>query len=373
MPPRTTRNSTGQRVATDVPRRTRRTKAIVPLAPLAPSVPPVPAVTTDEDADDGYADKVKWLKCRDQYGVPVIVKYSETGEGTHIIWNWAEYEEENASAAMNEDDDSMQEDVATPPPTTPGTTLQTPEQQQPYDAGSVLGTPVKRARPLQPSPTRFWGGHVPHAHEHPGLYRESNGDFRIIFDHEVGSSVNLSREQVEQRQTTNDQRIFVEQVKKLMAERDALREETNCSDAGGRDMVTDQPTVKRHVQTAGTDGTILLAGQPIHRPCHRVHAGQRTQADFITGPERERLNRCGRRMLGPEATILIDHNFCAGGRSDLPMRLKRWEIPEADEEMEDDSTKKTPLSDARRHLNMVDRRHHLAARRLGPEGTELVL
>lgn len=336
MAPRTTRNSNGLRSPV-VPRRATRSRAsaigkVPPTPPVAPPVTMSVGVDNDENQDDeNYSKGIKWLKCRDKYGVPVIVKYSATGEGVHLIWDWSEVEGREKSNAMDEYEDGMENDTGTPPPTAFKEALDTPQQQHPYDAGSVLRTPVKRARPLRPSPTRFGDRDIHSICEHPGLYREGNGDYRMILNHDVGSSVNLSREQVEQQQIMDDHKIFVIQLQKLMAETDATMREAAgpFSVDGCGDVTMGEVPTKRRVQTAGTSGTILLAGEPVHRPNHRVQAGQTAESASITGPNGERLDRYGHHMIGPKGTVLIDPTFCPKKRTRLPAPR---EIPEVEGE-----------------------------------------
>lgn len=322
MAPRTTRNSNGLR-SPGVPRRAARPRApvVAKVPPAPPVAPPVTmSVGADNDKNEYYSKEIKWLKCRDKYGVPVTVKYSATGEGVHLIWDWSEVEGREKSNAMDEDEDRMENDTGTPPPIAFKEAVNTPQQRYPYDAGSVLRTPVKRAKPLRPSPTRFGDRDIHSVCEHPGLYREGNGDYRMILSHDVGSYVNLSREQVEQQQIMDDHRIFVVQLQRMMAETEAaLREAVGPFSVDGcGDVTMDEAPTKRRVQTAGASGTILLAGEPIHQPNHRVQVGQTAESVSITGPNGERLDRHGRHMFGPEGTVLIDPTFCPKKRTRLP-------------------------------------------------------
>ncbi|KAL4078114.1 hypothetical protein V8B97DRAFT_1935074 [Scleroderma yunnanense] len=361
MAPRTTRNSNGLRSPV-VPRRAARPRAPVRSAKAPPAATAASMSTEAGDEDDEYySKKIKWLKCRDQYGVPVIVKYSDTGEGVHMIWNWSEFEDEEASNAMDEDEDVMEDDVATPPPTAFEKVLNTPQQQHPYDAGSVLRTPVKKAKPLRPSLTRLGDRGIYGGCERPGFYREVNGDYRMILNHDVGSLVNLSREQVEEQQIVDDHKIFVVQLQKLMAETEALtREDMGIIPAGGcGDVAMDEVPAKRRVQTAGPAGTILLSGEPIHQPNHRVQGDKMAGPDATTGPNGEKLDRQGRRMLGPEGTILVDPTFGPKRRTRLPAPR---EIPE--EEEVEVPVRKTPRRGPPRRVQLI-------ARPLGPEATEI--
>lgn len=364
MAPRTTRNSNGLRTPV-VPRRAARPRApvSVKVAPAPPVAPPVTmsiGADNDENKDEEYDSKeIKWLKCRDQYGVPVIVKYSATGEGVHMIWDWSEVEGKNSNA-MDEDEDEMESDMATPPPTALKEVWNTPQQQHPYDAGSVLRTPIKRAKPLHPSPTHFGNRGVHSAFHHPGLYQEGNGDYRMVLNHDVGSSVNLSKEQVEQQQVKDDHKIFVAQVQKMMAETDAvMREAVGLFPV---DVPMNWVPRKRRVQTAGPSGTIFLSGEPVHQPNHRVQVGQTIEPDFTTGPNGERMDRHGRRMLGPEGTVLIDPTFCPKRRTCLPTPN---EI--AEEEVEEMLPPAAECKTPRRGAGISPRR----AKPLGPEGTEV--
>lgn len=360
MPPRTTRNSQGLRTTTIAPRRAPRARA--------PVAAKTRRTTTSTADDECPPKKVQWLKCRDQYGIPVIVKYSDTGEGTHMVWDWSEANEESHTA--DTDDDAMDTDLGTPPPSTPREPLHTPQERRPYEAGSVLRTPVKRAK--QPNPPHFGDKGDHRIRGLPGLYRENNGDYRMTLNHEVGSSVNLSRDEVEQLRAVEDEKIFVVQLKKLMAEREAMGLGDKVWE---EDATMDEPAPNRRVQTAGPDGTILLSGQPVHQPNHgKVHANtQAPLSNYTTGPNGEICDRRGRRVLGPEGTVLIDPTFCPVKRPGrfLPVVAEERD----DEDVENGGTKQTPLSDARRYVNAMPIRRgqpHPSPKPLGPEGTELV-
>ncbi|KAI6121968.1 hypothetical protein F5141DRAFT_1211597 [Pisolithus sp. B1] len=361
MPPRTTRNSQGLRTTTIAPQRAPRARA--PVAAKARR-----AATSTAD-DECPPKKFQWLKCRDQYGIPVIVKYSDTGEGTHLVWDWSEANEE--SHTVDADEDDMDTDLGTPPPSIPREPPCTPQERRPYEAGSVLRTPVKRAK--QPNPPHFGDKGIHRIHELPGLHRGNNGNYRMILNHEVGSSVNLSREEVEQLRAVEDEKIFVAQLKKLMAEREAMGMGDRVWE---EDATMDEPAPNRRVQTTGPDGTILLSGQPVHQPNHgKVHANtQAPLSNHTTGPNGEICDRRGRRVLGPEGTVLIDPTFCPVKRAGLLLPVVAEEHD--DEDMEKGGTKQTPLSDARRYVNAMPIRRgqpHLSPKPLGPEGTELLV
>ncbi|KAI6007881.1 hypothetical protein EDC04DRAFT_2611253 [Pisolithus marmoratus] len=351
MPPRTTRNSQGLRTTVVAPRREPRARA--PVAAKARR-----ARTSTVNDDECPSKKIQWLNTL----IPGRALTS-CGIGPEI---------DKESHPPDADDDTMATDMDTPPTSIPRELPHTPQQRYPYDAGSVLQTPLKRARPLQPSPTRFGDKGVHCVHEHPGLYRGNNGDYRMILNHGVGSSVNLSREEVEQLRAVEDEKIFLVQLEKLMAESNAVR-------LGDRvweeDTTMDEPSQKRRVQTVGPDGTILLSGQPVHQPNHgKSNATIRAPlSNHTTGPNGEIRDRRGRRVLGPEGTILVDPTFCPGKRSRLPVPVVAEEDDDTD--MENGDTKQTPLSDARHYVNAMPIRRgqpHLSPKPLGPEGTELV-
>lgn len=358
MPPRTTRNSQGLRTAVVAPRCARRARA--PVAAQARR-----ATTSTANDAECPSKKIQWLKCRDQYGVPVIVKYSDTGEGIHMVWDWSGIDEN--SPTSDEDDDTMDTDLGTPPPSTASKSIHTPQQRHPYDAGSVLRTPVKRAKPLQPSPTRFGDKDVHCSHEYP---IGNNGNYRMILNHEVGSSVNLSREEVERLRVIEDEKIFFAQLEKLMAERSAM-----ClGDGVWEDATMDELSPKRRVQTAGPGGTILLSGEPVHQPNHgKVRANnQALLSNYKTGSNGELRDRRGRPVLGPEGTVFIDPTFCPAKRPGLHVPVVAKE--DDDEDMEDGGTNQTP-SDGRHYVNAMPIRRgpHPSPKPLGPEPTELVI
>lgn len=313
MPPRTTRNS--QRLRPIMPydessgRASSRRKAQQTCSPSAAT-----------SSKTGRTGEIKWLKCRDPDGIPVIVTYSQTGQGIYMVWDWSGVEDKD-DEPEEQDGSTSDVDRMTPAPSVIHAVPQTPQQQHPFDAGSVLRTPIKRSRALRLMPASMDEDGMFYVHNAPGVYRRSNGDYRIILDHAVGSSMNRTREQVEQGQLDDDMRIFEEQVLKWMAERDLTREVDvgSCSDSGYEDMEVDEPSQKRRVRTAGIDGTIITRSPPNHRPNHRAYGNERNpQPPFATGPNGEKLDRRGRKMLGPEGTILVDPNF-----SFLPVKHHR--------------------------------------------------
>ncbi|KAH7919315.1 hypothetical protein BV22DRAFT_970982, partial [Leucogyrophana mollusca] len=146
-----------------------------------------------------------YLRCTDVDGSEVTVTYSATGEGTHMRWKYPEPEQQRqASPALTQiDEDAEGDSMMTPPPGGPGWMPQTPVNQLPFDAGSVLRTPMKR--PLQRSPDRigfkgidFWRGNgVLHGKMEVD---KASGSIRYIPARPPGEGADLSRDQVVERQ-----------------------------------------------------------------------------------------------------------------------------------------------------------------------------
>ena len=210
-----------------------------------------------------------WLACRDEYGVFTTVAVSDTGEGVHVRWYYSEddceVDEEEADVEMmtavdKERDVTPQPSVTAAP--NEGTRLlfpHTPMAPQPYDAGSVILTPVKRAKPLQPSPPRIGDKGIRCLFEKDGVLRDFNGEARIVLRHPVGSIANLSREQVERLENEREERIVRVQVAKLLAERNRVEQE-RFSDSGYEDeMETDDDQSQRRLGREGANDTALVS------------------------------------------------------------------------------------------------------------------
>ena len=277
-----------------------------------------------------------WLACRDAYGVSTTIAVSETGEGIHIRWYYPEDDGEvdedgGADVVM-----AVDEERGVTPSTTAGPSNavrrpfpQTPMALHPYDAGSVIRTPVKKARPLQPSPPRIGDKGVRCLYEKGGVLRELNdGGVRVVLRHPVGSTANLSREQVERLENEREDEIVQVQVEKLLAAKRRIEEEEeHFSDSGYEDeMETDLPGL-------GREGTILVS-----------HDDSIVPSRVFRGPNGELLDHHGRQMLGQERTILVDSTYGS------PRRIRREEA----------------------FLVSTESLNGLRRARLGPEGTELI-
>ncbi|KAG9312665.1 hypothetical protein JVU11DRAFT_7081 [Chiua virens] len=161
-PGRTTRNSTYGRSSLSPPSKSRRT-SIKSLSESAPAYGSQAEGNTTRIVNNPAEDI--WFACRDSDGLPTSVSLSETGKGIHVRWEYpnydndgdAEAEEEIAEVEMMVDE---AHDIVTPPPTASGpwdahSPLTFSETQIAHDRcelGSVVLTPVKNLKPLQPSP-----------------------------------------------------------------------------------------------------------------------------------------------------------------------------------------------------------------------------
>ncbi|KAF9226417.1 hypothetical protein BS17DRAFT_777231 [Gyrodon lividus] len=263
------------------------------------------------------------------------------------------------------DDEAMVECENTPPPVAGPSNYaqhqvpQTPMQLHAFDAGSVVRTPVKKPKPLQASPTRIGDKGVNCLYEQGGVIRERDGAIRVVLHHALGSSANLSRDQVEQLEKEQESRIFHEQMKKMLAQKKQLeKEEERYSDSGyEEEMDTDEPLAERRVRTADTHGTILINRSEVEAAGPSIQWMQTKAPSFIRGPDGEMLDFQGRKMLGREGTILIDPNFVASRRARQPLQPAATDIINHLKSDEGTSDFQTP-----RQLQ----------RRFGPEGTELI-
>lgn len=327
-------------------------------------------------SDVGGTTGTPWLACRDGYGVLTTVAVSETGQGIHVRWYYPEddcevdedeYEDAGADAnvdmAMNVDEDRG----VTPPTAAAGPSKgvrppfpQTPMALQPYDAGSVILTPVKKAKPLQPSPPRIGDRGIRCLYEKGGVLRELNGGARIVIRHPVGSSANLSREQVERQEKEREEEIVRVQVEKLLAEKKRIVEEDErFSDSGYEDdMKTDTPSLPRSLRREKTNDTILITHDDLSDAVPPVSPEMETVSNVFRGPHGELLDRHGRQMFGREGTVLIDSTYT------LPRRVAREEAFLVSSSIEHQSS---------RELNHSASEVKVFCRpRFGPEGTELV-
>ncbi|KAH7905607.1 hypothetical protein BJ138DRAFT_979677, partial [Hygrophoropsis aurantiaca] len=154
------------------------------------------------------ASQQYYLRCTDVDGTEVTITYSATGEGTHLRWNYPEPQHREASPALTEIEEQMDEDadgdtMMTPPPCGAGWMPQTPMNQIPFDAGSVLRTPMKKT--LQRSPDRigfkgidFWrGSGVLHGKMEVD---KATGSIRYIPVRTPGAGADMTREEVVERQ-----------------------------------------------------------------------------------------------------------------------------------------------------------------------------
>ncbi|KAF8126146.1 hypothetical protein EV363DRAFT_1348883 [Boletus edulis] len=242
------------------------------------------------------------------------VAVSETGEGVHIRWCYPDDdceidEEEEAEVEM-----TVSEGRGVTPLTTAGPKNaarrpfpQTPMAPLPYDAGSVIRTPVKKAKPLQRSPPRIGDKGIRCLYEKSGVLRELNSGARVVLRHPVGSSANLSREQVELLEKEREEEIIQVQVKKLLEQKQRLQEEEErISDSGYEDeMEVDVPT---SLEREGTERTILISHGNLsdkELPSASASLEMESASGFCRGPNGELLDYQGRQMLGREGTLLM--------------------------------------------------------------------
>ena len=325
-PGRSTRNSVYGRPPPSPPK-PRKSPTNNPAAQTA--VAHDPDVEGKANANASDVKGTPWLACRDAYGVLTSIAVSETGEGVHIRWYYPENdceedEDEEADVLMIVD-----EERGVTPPTTAGPSNagrpifpQTPMPLHSFDAGSVIRTPIKKARPLQRSP-RIGDKGVRCLYEQGGVLRELNGGVRIVLRHPVGSTANLSREQVERLEDEREERIFHVQVKKLLEQKQRIEEEeARFSDSGYEDeMETDPPSAP----SASLEDI-------------------ESSTYFNRAPNGELLNRDSRQVPGEEGTIIIS--------SGSPRRIRREE--------------------AFLESSQSDCGNGFCRARLGPQGTEII-
>ncbi|KIK97610.1 hypothetical protein PAXRUDRAFT_824773 [Paxillus rubicundulus Ve08.2h10] len=165
------------------------------------------------------------------HGVSTSVVASKTRRCMDVRWYNGDEEEagEDQDTGVDMDVDGDVERDVTPaaiagPSNHPQCqVLQTPIQLHSFDAGSVIRTPIKKAKPLQASPTRIGEKGINCLYEQGGAIRERNGAVRVMLPHALGSSANLSRDQVERLENEQESRIFHEQMKKLLAQKKQRR------------------------------------------------------------------------------------------------------------------------------------------------------
>ncbi|KAN0085993.1 hypothetical protein V8E55_007127 [Tylopilus felleus] len=257
---------------------------------------------------------IPWLACRDPHGVFTTVAVSETGEGVHIRWYYPEDdcevdEHEGADVEMTVDEERAATPATTAGPSSAGRHPfpQTPMPLHPYDAGSVIQTPVKKAKPLQRSPPPIGDKGIRCLYETGGVLRELDGGVRLVLRHPVSSSANLSREQVEQLENEREDRIVQVQVEKLLEEKRRLQEEEEqFSDSSyENEMETDVTSSPRGLRREGTMVLVSYSELPHTIPSTSVEEVE-TALGFFRGPNGELLDQHGRQMLGREGTILLD-------------------------------------------------------------------
>ncbi|KIJ61466.1 hypothetical protein HYDPIDRAFT_115945 [Hydnomerulius pinastri MD-312] len=299
---------------------------------------------------------------------------------------------------MNIDYEPTEERAFTPPPVAGPSSSgghyvpHTPMPRLPFDAGSVILTPVKRGKPLQASPTRIGDKGIRCLYEQGGDVRgPEQAQFRLILPHPVGSSANLSREQVQQLERAQESRIFQEQIRKLLDQKRQLEaeeatfqeeEEEHYSDSGyEEEMDTDQSPVRRRVITANTNGTIFVNPGEVEGTA-RAQQMETRGPSFIRGPNGEMLDRQGRQMFGREGTVLVDSTFVLPRRLRQPLQEVPTEIlnhPDPDErvgivefEGVEWEVKYRRLPNRRNTGPVASGSSRPVAKRLGPEGTELI-
>lgn len=357
-PGRLTRNSIfgRQPLPPPKPRTSSTHKSLIPTT-LAYDTEEERKVTSNASDTTG----TPWLACRDPHGVMTTIAVSETGEGVHVRWYYPEDdcevdEDEDVDVEMSVDNERDVTPVATAGPSSvPRRPFpQTPMVPHPYDAGSVIQTPVKKARPLQRSPQRIGDKGIRCLYEKGGVLRELNGGARIVLSHPVGSIANLSREQVERLEEEREEKIIRVQVEKLLAEKQRIeKEEKYFSDRGYEDeMQTDLHSSQHSFRREGTDDTILISHSDLSDVVPPVSLEETDSAlGFFRGPNGELFDRHGHQMFGREGTVLIDSTYA------LPRRVKREEVS-------------TEIADTSNHC--ASEAEGLRRARFGPEGTELI-
>ncbi|KAH7882463.1 hypothetical protein F5I97DRAFT_372243 [Phlebopus sp. FC_14] len=333
-----------------------------------------PATQTRPPMQDGVAQ---------QNGVPVHVGHSNTGKATHSRWLHPEWQagwQRKPGTDEVEDVDDMtvmtvggdvNGRLSTPQPGPSNQVPRTPLPVHPFHAGSVIRTPVKKAKPLQRSPERIGDKGIRHLYArdaHQPLY----------------SSVDLTKEQVEQMQQAAADRITLEQMAKLKAQKEAVDREDeedhyDDEEETSDEMDVDEPLVQRRVRTVGPDGTIVITDE------REYGVGEATEQPFVTGPNGEKLDLQGQQLVGPDGTLLFDGTFNPPRRGlGVPRPLKptpteliyfpdaMLETVRAEEDKEQYVQRRqlgdnTATTAAQRNTRRLTRQ--LA---VGPEGTELI-
>jgi len=169
-----------------------------------------------------------YLRCRDVDGTSVIITPTATGLGAHTRWIYPEHDDkdsdEDSENVMDVDDEG--ETMAH----VPGT----PVAQHSFDAGSVIRTPTKKAQPLQRSPARIGFDSSDFLHDDAlGKHiveQTSNGPcLRYVIERPLGSTTNLSKDQISALDFQRNQATFLTQVEKMLgrAEREKVMREMN--------------------------------------------------------------------------------------------------------------------------------------------------
>ncbi|KAG1836292.1 hypothetical protein DFJ58DRAFT_818986 [Suillus subalutaceus] len=248
-----------------------------------------------------------YLRCRDVDGTSVMITQTATGLGAHTRWIYPEQDtNNNEETGMDVDE----EGDATPPPSTMTCFPQTPMPQHAFDAGSVLRTPVKRPQPLQRSPERIGFKGINFWHKNSlgtrTVEQTSSGiRVRYVLQRPVGSTTNLTKEEILEHEFQRNHETFLTQVGKLLG-----REE---KERVAREMNSILPVVDtsagastaRHVHFASPEPSIFIEEEE-------------DVSEFGVGPTGERLNSQGLPMLGAHGTVMIDPTFKPQVRPTLP-------------------------------------------------------
>ncbi|KAG9312646.1 hypothetical protein JVU11DRAFT_7062 [Chiua virens] len=164
-PGRTTRNSTYGRPSLSSSSKPRKSPVRIKSLPeSAPAYDSQAECNTTPVVDNEVEDT--WFACRDSDGCPTSVALSETGKGIHVRWQYPSNDNDGDAKAEEEDAAEVEmmvgeaHDIVTPSPTAarlldahrPLTFPKTPIARDRYEPGSVVLTPVKKSKPLQPSP-----------------------------------------------------------------------------------------------------------------------------------------------------------------------------------------------------------------------------
>ena len=362
-PGRSTRNSVyGRSPLPPTSPRKRSTDTSAVKSPVKPAPAHEKGAVSEATSNTSGTPVTPWLACRDPNGVLTTVAVTETGEGIHLRWHYFEDDREVDEDADIEMMTIDEERGVTPITAGPSNAVrppfpQTPMAPHPYDAGSVILTPVKKAKPLQRSPQRIGDKGIRCLYEKSGVLRDFNGEARIVLRHPMGSTTNLSRQQVERLEKEREDKIVQVQMEKLLSEKKREEPEHFADSGFGDDAETDASSVQRGFQREGTGDTILISHSDLSGAVTPVSQEETENVSGVfRGPNGELLDHRGHQMLGPEGTILIDSGYAS------PRRIKRQETFLTLTEIEDSS-----FNHCAREANGSYRP------RFGPEGTELVI